>query len=175
MSPRGGERTGAGRKKGGGKYDGEETRVIRVPATRIPDIHALLQNKPETLLPLFSSSVQAGFPSPADDYIERYLDLNTEFIRHPAATFFLRATGDSMKNAGIFAGDLLLVDRSLEPADGKIVIAAINGELTVKRLSKKNGKTRLLPENSDFKPIEISGEEDLIIWGVVTLVLHEPA
>lgn len=174
MSPRGGFRAGSGRSKGSGKY-GEETRVIRVPVTRIPEVRALLENKSETLLPLFSSSVQAGFPSPADDYIERYLDLNSEFIRHPAATFFLRATGDSMKDAGIFAGDLLLVDRSLEPLDGKIVIAAVNGELTVKRLCRKNGKTRLLPANTRFKPIEITGEEDLVIWGVVTLVMHEPS
>lgn len=175
MSPRGGKRAGSGRPKGGGKYDGEETGVMRIPRSRMEEVSAFLDDiTPSTLLPLFSSKVQAGFPSPADDYIERYLDLNREFIKHPRATFFLRTTGDSMKDAGIFPGDLLIVDKTLEPTDGKIVIAAINGELTVKRLCRKNGKTRLLPANPLFKPIEITREEDLVIWGVVILVMHEP-
>jgi len=175
MSPRGGSRLGSGRPKGGGRYGGEPTGVIRVPLSRIPEVYAFLEDaKHYTLLPLFSSKVQAGFPSPADDYVERHLDLNVEFVKHPASTFFLRATGDSMKEAGIFSGDLLVVDRSLEPVDGKIVIAAIHGELTVKRLCRKSDKIRLLPANPLFKPIEISKEEDLVIWGVVTLVIHEP-
>jgi DNA polymerase V len=88
-------------------------------------------------LPLYANKISAGFPSPADDYIEMKLDLNTHLIKHPAATFFVRVSGDSMLNAGINSGDLLIVDRSIEPVDGKIVIVALNGELTVKRLSIK--------------------------------------
>ncbi|STY31226.1 SOS (error prone) mutagenesis protein UmuD (RumA) [Legionella wadsworthii] len=124
------------------------------------------------LIPLYTCSVQAGFPSPADDYIESLLNLNSYLVKHPAATFFVKASGDSMKGVGIHSGDLLIVDRSLEATDGKIVIAAVNGELTVKRLSKIRGKVRLLPENPHYKPIDITEEEDLVIWGVVTYIIH---
>lgn len=130
-------------------------------------------HEPTYRVPLYSCKVQAGFPSPADDYIEKYLDLNSHFIKHPAATFVLQATGDSMIGAGIQSGDYLLVDRSVEPLDGKIVIAAVNGELTVKRLSKQQGRIQLLSENRLFPPIEIKEDFDLIIWGVVILVMHE--
>ncbi|HCE6135882.1 TPA: translesion error-prone DNA polymerase V autoproteolytic subunit [Legionella pneumophila] len=172
---KGGRREGAGRPVGRGKFGFEATKQIRVPASKISEIHAFLLNESHSCsLPLFSSKVQAGFPSPADDYIERYLDLNSEFIKHPAATFLLRATGDSMIEAGIFSNDILVVDRSLEPVDGKIIIAALNGELTVKRLSCQNGKVQLISANPNYKPIDITGEEDMVIWGVVTLVLHEP-
>ncbi|WP_195757754.1 LexA family protein, partial [Legionella pneumophila] len=126
-------------------------------------------------LPVFASKIQAGFPSPADDYIEGYLDLNTKFIKHPSSTFVLQATGESMVDAGIFSGDWLLVDRSIEPSDGRIVIAAVNGELTVKRLSKKGGRVQLLPANPKFQPIDITEDSEMVIWGVVTLVLHELA
>jgi DNA polymerase V len=116
--------------------------------------------------------VRAGFPSPADDYIECKLDLNTHLIQHPSATFFVKAAGDSMKNAGIDSGDMLIVDRSLEATHGKIVIAAINGELTVKRLSHQQGKIQLLAENPDYEPILITDDLELVIWGVVTYVIH---
>lgn len=124
-------------------------------------------------LPLFASAVEAGFPSPADDYVEGKLDLNKHLIRHPAATFFLRATGHSMINAGIHPGDILVVDRSLEPRHGKIVIAALDGQLTVKRLHKTDQGNFLVPENDEFKPIKIEDGCDVVIWGVVTTVLHE--
>lgn len=137
----------------------------------LPTIERL--QKGEVGIPLYTSKVQAGFPSPADDYVENYLDLNTHFIKHLSATFVLQATGDSMKDAGIACGDWLLVDRSLEPADGKIVIAAINGELTVKRLSRQNNSVVLLPANPAFEPIVINETADLVIWGVVILVMHE--
>jgi len=123
-------------------------------------------------LPLFNTLVSAGFPSPADDYIESQLDLNTYLIRHPAATFFVRVTGDSMIDAGIHSGDILVVDRSLEPADKKIVIAVVNGELTVKRLQKQRGRWLLAPENTAYKPIFVENGADLEIWGVVTTVIH---
>lgn len=173
MVTHGGKRANAGRPKGQGKY-GEETKPLRVPASRVDAVKAFL-NGGLTKLPLYGSSVRAGFPSPADDYIEMYLDLNTHLIKHPAATFFVRASGDSMINAGISSGDILVVDRSLEAVHGKIVIAAVNGELTVKRLSRMEGKVRLLPENSNYPPIEINGDEELVIWGVVTHVIHTPS
>ncbi len=168
MAPRGGKRAGAGRPS-----RHEPSKQIRIPASLLPAVKDLIQGK-SLQLPFYSSRVQAGFPSPADDYIERYLDLNEEFIKHPAATFILRATGESMLDAGIFPGDMLLVDRSIEPVDGKIVIAALDGELTVKRLSKQKGVVQLLPANPKFQPIDITEEIDLVIWGVVILVLHEP-
>ena len=123
-------------------------------------------------LPLFAATVQAGFPSPADDYLEGTLDLNEHLIRRPAATFFLRVSGDSMTGAGIYPGDILIVDRSLPPADGRIVIAVIDGELTVKRLSRRHGRIRLLPENPRYPPIEINAEQDLRVWGVVVHAIH---
>ncbi|MCL9685726.1 LexA family protein [Legionella maioricensis] len=167
MSPRGGKRVGAGRPKG------EPTKTIRVPVSQLSELERL-KNPAMYHLPVFASKVQAGFPSPADDYIERYLDLNAEYIKHPSATFLVTATGDSMIDAGIYSGDVLIVDKSLEAVDGKIVIAAVNGELTVKRLSRKNGRVQLMPANSKYKPIDITDEQDVVIWGVVTLVLHEP-
>jgi len=124
-------------------------------------------------LPFYVSAVQAGFPSPADDYIEQHLDLNEHLISHPASTFIVRASGDSMRDAGIADGDLLIVDRSLEATAGNIVIAAVLGELTVKRLSQYNGHLQLLPANPKYPPIDISEEQDLVIWGVVTYVIHK--
>ncbi|MFA6471200.1 MAG: translesion error-prone DNA polymerase V autoproteolytic subunit [Candidatus Latescibacterota bacterium] len=123
--------------------------------------------------PLFLTRVPAGFPSPADDYMEGNLDLNAHLIKHPAATFFVRAVGDSMKDTGIHTGDILIVDRSLEAADGTIVIAAINGELTIKRISKNGGALFLVSGNVEFAPIPIREGMDFAVWGVVTSVIHE--
>ncbi|MEP6892114.1 MAG: translesion error-prone DNA polymerase V autoproteolytic subunit [Nitrospirota bacterium] len=123
-------------------------------------------------LPIFLGRLPAGFPSPADDYLEGKLDLNRHLIKHPAATFFVRVTGDSMIDAGIHSGDLLVVDRSLEPADKHVVVAVLDGELTVKRLFKQNGVLRLLPENLNYQPIEIAPQQTIEIWGVVTSVIH---
>lgn len=122
--------------------------------------------------PLFLSGVSAGFPSPADDYIERKLDLNEHLITNPAATFFVRVAGDSMVGAGINHDDILVVDRSVEPAHGKIVIAIVNGELTVKRLSRDNGGCRLLAENPAYAPMEMSPEIPFEVWGVATWAIH---
>jgi DNA polymerase V len=122
--------------------------------------------------PVFLERVPAGFPSPAGDYMEGRLDLNQHLIKHPAATFFMRVTGDSMIEAGIHSGDLLIVDRSLEPMDGNVVVAALDGELTVKRLQQRNGNVRLLPANPDYSPLEIHDQQTFEIWGVVTNVIH---
>ncbi len=122
--------------------------------------------------PLYAARVAAGFPSPADDYIEGKLDLNQHLVKHPAATFFVRVEGDSMIGAGIHSGDILVVDRSLKPCHGKIVIAVLNGELTVKRLEQRKGILRLLPENNSYPAVEITAAMDFMIWGVVTNVIH---
>ncbi|MCF8070259.1 MAG: translesion error-prone DNA polymerase V autoproteolytic subunit [Desulfobacterales bacterium] len=122
--------------------------------------------------PLFMSCVQAGFPSPAEDYIEGKLDLNKYLVKHPAATFFVRVSGDSMLNAGIHPGDILIVDRSLDPVNRKVVIAVVNGELTVKRIKKQESRLFLVPENKKYAPMEITSEMNCEIWGVVTNVIH---
>lgn len=118
----------------------------------------------ELRLPLVMCRVSAGFPSPADDFLEGSLDLN-DYIEHPAATYFVRAEGDSMTGAGIYNGDLLIVDRSIEARQGHIVIAVIQGELTVKRLKKDRGGWILMPENPDYPAIPMA--EETQIWGVV--------
>lgn len=123
-------------------------------------------------LPVFLERVPAGFPSPAGDYIEGKLDLNEHLVKHPAATFYVRVTGDSMIEKGIHSGDLLIVDRSLEPKDRNIIIAVLDGELTVKQLEKRKGKLRLLPANKNYEPIEVSEQQSFEIWGVVTNVIH---
>ncbi len=166
---RGGARKGAGRPKGLGKYK-EPTKAIRVPISAIQQIDNVINKAYQ--IPLYSSKVSAGFPSPAEDYIAERLDLNEFLIKHPSATFLVRAIGNSMINAGIHDNDILIVDRSLPPVHGKIVIAAIDGQLTVKRLHKKDNKCILIAENPDYPPIEIKEGQETYIWGVVTQVLH---
>jgi DNA polymerase V len=121
---------------------------------------------------LFLASVSAGFPSPAEDYIEGRLDLNRHLIKHPAATFFVRVAGDSMIGSGIHPGDILVVDRALEPQDSNVVIAVIDGELTVKRISQRHGKLFLIPDNQAYEPLEIVEAMEFEVWGVVTSVIH---
>jgi DNA polymerase V len=121
---------------------------------------------------VFLGRLPAGFPSPADDYIEGRLDLSRHLIKHPAATFFVRISGDSMIDAGIHTGDLLVVNRSLEAVDGNVVVAALDGELTVKRLYKRDKVLRLVPANKNYQLIEIQAQQSFEIWGVVTNVIH---
>jgi len=118
-------------------------------------------------LPFFLSRVPAGFPSPADDYLESELDLNELLIQHPAATFFVRLAGDSMVNAGLFDGDILVVDRAEQVSHGRIVVAVIDGEMTVKRLYSQSGRVELRAENPAYKPIVFDEGRELVIWGVV--------
>lgn len=122
--------------------------------------------------PLFMGKVAAGFPSPAEDYVEGSLDLNTYLIKHPSATFFVRVTGDSMIGAGIHPDDLLIVDRALEPVDRKVVIAVVDGNLTVKRFRLRGGRVFLEAENDAYPPQEMKGEMGFQVWGVVTSVIH---
>lgn len=124
-------------------------------------------------LPFFCTQVSAGFPSPADDYVETQLDLNELIVKHPSATFFVKVDGNSMQDAGIASGDILVVDRSLSPSHGKIVVAIIDGEFTVKRLWIEKGRILLTPENAAYKPIEIKPDSQFQVWGVVTYVIHK--
>lgn len=137
--------------------------IIHVPASGITPIH----------LPLFIHKVAAGFPSPADDYIEGRLSLDEHLIHHKEATFFVRAKGNSMDGAGIFDGDILVVDKSLTPSSGDIVIAVVDGDLTVKRLIRRGETVTLQPENKRFKEIEFKEGQELQVWGVVTSSIKE--
>lgn len=127
---------------------------------------------PECAIPFVLDYISAGFPSAADDYVENQLDLNKFLIQHPAATFFIRVEGDSMINAGIHSGDLLVVDRALEVRHGRIVVAQINGEFTVKRIEYVGAHVYLVPENKNYKRQRITDEMAFDVWGVVTYVIH---
>jgi len=130
-------------------------------------------DKPSSIaLPLFASPSSCGFPSPAHDYVEATLDLNQLCISRPAATYFVRAAGNSMKDAGILDGDLLVVDRSLSARHGDTVIACVDGEFTVKQL-QITPYIALLPANPDYQPIKFQAEQSLEIFGVVTFVIHK--
>jgi DNA polymerase V len=132
----------------------------------VPDFRTKLE------LPLQNCSVPAGFPSPAEDYVEHKIDLNSYLVTHPAATFFVRASGNSMTGANIHDGDLLIVDRALEAIHNDIVIAVVHGEITVKRLHYLRGEVALIPENDSYKKIFINEHSELHVWGVVTNVIH---
>lgn len=118
-------------------------------------------------IPLYSSRPQAGFPAPGDDQIERVLDINDLVVKHPASTFFVRVSGDSMEGAGIFADDVLVVDRSITPKDGSIVVAAVFGEMLVKRLRSRGASHDLVSENPAYAPIVVADNDDCFVWGVV--------
>jgi len=124
-------------------------------------------------IPILGTSIPAGFPSPAEDYIEKSLDLNELIIKKPAATYFVKVSGNSMKNAFINSGDILVIDRSITPVSGKIVIAVINGEMTVKRFLNKKGLCSLVPENDDYPEIKITDDNGFEIWGVVSYIIHK--
>lgn len=166
-----------------------QSKLMRIPVGKIRDVLIALlnENDRKTILcpsqeisevttqyarPLYSSKVAAGFPSPASDHQESAIDLHCHLVALPASTFFVKATGESMINAHIHEGDLLIVDRSLPPQQDKIVIAALNSELTVKRLKKVGHKLFLMPDNPKFTPIEITEDSEFTILGTVTHVIH---
>ncbi|QEY31550.1 translesion error-prone DNA polymerase V autoproteolytic subunit [Synechococcus sp. RSCCF101] len=125
------------------------------------------------LLPLPEESVAAGFPSPADDYIDVGIDLNEQLIRHPASTFFLRVSGESMTGAGIHHGDLLVVDRSLDPRPGRVVVAVLDGAFTLKRLVRRGGVLQLEAAHPDYPPLDLRRSGDVQLWGVAIYAIHQ--
>ncbi|MBT3383919.1 MAG: translesion error-prone DNA polymerase V autoproteolytic subunit [Prolixibacteraceae bacterium] len=124
-------------------------------------------------LPFIEANISAGFPSPAEDYLEARIDLNKELIINKSATFYARVKGESMNLAGISDGDLLIIDKSKTPVSGSIVVCLIDGEFTLKRLEKQGNIFYLMPENPDYKPIKIKPENDVTIWGVVTYTIKK--
>lgn len=190
--PRRRNRPGAGRPVGTGLY-GEPTQAVRVPRSWVPAIRDRLEryrsgndelppgpgvyrhvsSGESHELPLYASRIHAGFPSPADDYIEDMLDLERLLVQHPAATFYLRVSGDSMINAAIMHDDIIVVDRSIEATHGRIVVASVDNELTVKSFYKLHNRIALEPKNPAYSPIEITDEMELVIWGVVTGVVRQ--
>lgn len=127
----------------------------------------------ELQLPLSDERVAAGFPSPAEDYASLSLDLNKELIKNPASTFYARVSGLSMIDDGINDGDLLVIDKSIEPHDGCLAVCYIDGEFTLKRFEKHKGYGLLVPSNRDFKPIKVTAENNFCIWGVVTYLIKK--
>ncbi|NHB70265.1 LexA family protein [Perlabentimonas gracilis] len=127
----------------------------------------------ELKLPLVNAYINAGFPSPADDYLESKLDLNKLLIQHPSSTFFARVRGNSMIDVGIHDGDILIIDKSLETKHNSVLVCFIDGEFTVKKIRKLNGDFYLMPENKDFEPIKIQKDSDFRLWGVVTHCIHK--
>ncbi|MCO6494500.1 MAG: translesion error-prone DNA polymerase V autoproteolytic subunit [Bacteroidetes bacterium] len=127
----------------------------------------------ELKLPFVDSGISAGFPSPALDFIDVSIDLNRHLIKHPSATFYGRVKGDSLKNAGISNGDLLVIDRSLEPKNGKIAVCFIDGEFTAKRIQIAKDEIWLIPENEAYKPIRVTEENNFLVWGIVTHVIKD--
>ncbi|OYX30358.1 MAG: hypothetical protein B7Z03_06310 [Hydrogenophilales bacterium 32-62-9] len=162
----------------------ESTRVVRLPARAVPSATrptgqdvppgawALDESGPPLALPFFATPVQAGFPSPADDHQEDRLDLNRLLVRHPEATYYLRAKGDSMTGAGIQDGDLLMVDRAIEAKPGMIVVAAVDNEFTVKLLEATPSGFCLAPANPHYAKIILKDAQELVLWGVVIHVIH---
>src|SRR6056297_792231 len=125
-------------------------------------------------IPFAATNIPAGFPSPADDYLETPLDLNKKLIKNPGATFFAQIVGSSMENAGIHDGDIVVIDKSLEPQNNSILVCSIDGEFTLKRFKKADDETGyLMPDNPDYEPIKVNRHNQFIIWGVVTYTIHK--
>jgi DNA polymerase V len=124
-------------------------------------------------LPFVNQGISAGFPSPADDFLDIKIDLNREFIKNPSSTFYARVRGRSMVGAGLNDGDLLIIDRSLEPKDDKIAVCFVDGEFTVKRIKKEKDTVWLIPENKEYPPIQVTSDNEFVIWGMVTTVIKK--
>ncbi|HIK33360.1 MAG TPA: translesion error-prone DNA polymerase V autoproteolytic subunit [Oscillatoriales cyanobacterium M59_W2019_021] len=190
---RGGKRPGAGRPPGTGKY-GEPTKAVRLPMSLAEQVTEILERwhargkSPQVELeikricqplqqssprwPMYLEAVAAGSPTPATDYVDEELDLYDHLTQHPDRTFCVRVNGDSMIGAGIHPHDLLVVDAALEPRNGNVAIAVVNGEVTVKRLKWKGDRLFLIPENPNYQPLEIVEEMSFQVLGVVTNVIH---
>jgi len=144
--------------------------ALKLHSTPVLDIYSASAES-ELELPLVSEGISAGFPSPAMDFIDLSIDLNKQLIKHPSATFYGRVKGQSMKDVGINDGDLLVIDKSLEPINGKIAVCYIDGEFTVKTIKLEAGVCWLVPANENYQPIKVTSDNELIIWGIVTYVI----
>ena len=125
----------------------------------------------EIEIPLVGTGIRAGFPSPADDFLDVSIDLNKELIKNPPATFFGRVNGDSMRDLGIDDGDLLIIDKSIEPTDGKIAVCFVDGEFTLKRIKLEKDAVWLIPANENYSPIKVTADNNFMVWGIVTHVI----
>lgn len=166
----GGKRKGAGRPKGQGKF-GEATKPVRIPLSLLGDVCQYVKNRGYKV-PLYASKIPAGIPTPLEDHLEDTIDVNELIIKDPDCTYLVRVTGNSMIDAGIREDDVLVVDTGKTPEHKDIVIASIDGELTVKRLYRQNGDIMLVPENPDYEPRLIKEGEELNVLGVVTFIIH---
>jgi len=144
--------------------------ALRLHSSSVLDIYSASS---ETVmeLPLVTEGISAGFPSPAMDFVDVSIDLNKHLIKHPSATFYGRVKGQSMKDVGIHDGDLLVIDKSLEPVDGKIAICFIDGEFTIKTIKLETGICWLMPANENYQPIKVTSDNNFLIWGIVTHVI----
>ena len=147
-------------------------KLKHIKRTDVLEIHDVKESV-LTNIPMFTDSVQAGFPSPAEDYMDLDLNLQDHLIQNPSATFCVRVVGESMKGAGIQSGDIMLVDKSLTPKNRSIVLAVIDGEFTIKRVNVIEKEIYLVPENENFPLIKITEEMDFQVWGVVTYIIHK--
>ena len=132
-----------------------------------------MENSNLNKVPMYGDSVSAGFPSPAEDYLDLDLNLHDYLVQNPAATFCVRANGDSMINANIKSGDVMVVDRALDPTNNSIVLAVLDGEFTVKRIKKSSDELYLMPANENYQPVKVTSDIDFQIWGVVTFIIHK--
>ncbi len=144
--------------------------ALRLHSNTIIDIFSA-NTETKLRLPFVDNGISAGFPSPALDFVDLSIDLNRHLIKNPSATFYGKVKGDSLKNAGIYNGDLLIIDRSVEPSNGKIAVCYIDGEFTAKRIKLEKDIIWLIPENEDYQPISVTKENDFLIWGIVTHVI----
>lgn len=170
---RGGFRKGSGRPSGTGKW-GEATKPVRVPESKIDAVKAFVAGDIEApTLPLFANTVQAGAPVMAEEQVDAYVNLHEHLVPNPDSSFFARAQGESMRDAGIFDGDMLVIEQCDSARNGQVIIASVDGALTVKRFNQDGTGIQLLSENPDFSPIIITPENDFAILGIVTNVIHK--
>ena len=148
-------------------------KAIKIKTTPTIDFYSLDDTLTELILPMVEGGISAGFPSPASDYLDIPIDLNKELIKNPSATFLGRVKGLSMKDAGIDDQDIIVVDKSLDPQNGKIAVCYIEGEFTLKRIKIRGKEIYLMPANIDFKPLRVTEDNDFLIWGIVTYVIKQ--
>jgi len=148
------------------------TFLKKIKSTQAIDFYSS-DTSTELELPFVKGGISAGFPSPANDYLDLSLDLNKTLVKNPSATFYGRVKGASMRDAGVSDGDVIIIDKTLEPRDGTMAVCFIDGDFTLKRIRKDKARLFLVPANGDYKPIEVTSENDFIVWGVVTYIIKK--